>query len=64
MIEIESEIEFLKMLLKVCHTTRDPRNRKSRPDMAIVSSRWEIKFQARLEELARANKPQPEPVAA
>lgn len=69
MSELDAEREFLKMLLKLCHTTRDPRNRRSRPEMVIVSSRWEMQFQKRLEEIEAAGAAakalqSPEPVAA
>ena len=51
MSENDNEKELLEMFVKTCRTVRDPRNRRSRAEMAIQASRWEIVFQKRLDEL-------------
>jgi len=48
---VNSEIEFLEQLIKTCRATRDPKRATSRTEMAIPAAQWEMKFQARLEEL-------------
>ena len=51
MLITDTEYEFLQLLLKTCKATRDPRNPKSRTEMAIPAAQWEMKFKARLAEI-------------
>jgi len=52
--EIKAEIEFLELLKKTCRTTR---NSHARPDLAIPASKWEIRINARLDDLHRLETP-------
>jgi Ser/Thr protein kinase RdoA (MazF antagonist) len=51
MSDTDNEKELLETFVRMCRTVRDPRNRKSRPEMAIPAARWEMKFESRIAEL-------------
>lgn len=55
---MNAEIEFLELMVKQCRAARDPK-RKSRLEMAIPAAQWEMRFEARLKELAASAAPVP-----
>lgn len=50
--EQAAEQEFLKMLIRVCQTVRNPKNKRNRVVMSIPAARWEATFNERVEEIA------------
>lgn len=51
------EAEFLEILRKTCRTVRHSRNR---PELSIPAAEWEIKINARMQELEKQRDQQPD----
>jgi len=49
--ETKTELELLELFLKVCRSVRDPRNKKSRAELAVHAARWEMKFNDRVQQI-------------
>ncbi len=59
---MDAEIEFLEQLVKTCRSVRNPNRPRARTELAVPAAQWEMRFQARIAELASpATKTQPKP---
>jgi len=52
----DAERELLELLIKTCRSVRNPRNPRTRIELAIPAAEWEMKFLERKAKLEKNGK--------